>query len=554
MLKNLSIHKKFALLFAFVISVSILSALMNYSKVTAIKDNWNTYVEHVAKRQEYLMEIKAQFGYGGMIHTFKNYILRGTPKYVEKFNSSYNKITETINKYSGLDNINTEEKQALQIIQKTADKYKSGLAINIGLQNAGESITNIDSAVKVDDTPALRAFDLLNSKYQALTNRRTEMIFSSLSNALNIMILNALIVPVIIVIFGLFVANNIKKSVTALADSMHDIANGNFTIQINNATNDEIGNLGRRVNQMVLRVGESISQIRKDTKNVISIANLITTEIDKTNKDAKLQSEQTEIVATSAEEMSQTVADIAQNSAKASESSRHIAKLATEGKETMNKTVDRFNSLAESSQGLAKMVNNLDSRTDAVGDIITLIDDIADQTNMLALNAAIEAARAGDAGKGFAVVADEVRKLAEKTMSATKEIDSNISIIQEDVKKTSRSMQKASEEITEGHKLMDETEKLFNEIVSSVYTSSDEIVRIAQAVEKQSTATTEVSNNILKTSDFAHGTVERMQILMNEVMNLSHTGKYLQNSVEYFNININQKGMLEHAAENNNNA
>jgi len=219
----------------------------------------------------------------------------------------------------------------------------------------------------------------------------------------------------------------------------------------------------------------------------------------------------------------------------------------------MTKTVDRFNSLAESSQGLAKMVSNLDSRTDAVGDIITLIDDIADQTNMLALNAAIEAARAGDAGKGFAVVADEVRKLAEKTMSATKEIDSNISIIQEDVKKTARSMQKASEEITEGHKLMDETEKLFNEIVNSVYTSSDEIVRIAQAVEKQSTATTEVSNNILKTSDFAHGTVERMQNLMNEVMNLSHTGKYLQNSVEYFNINIHQKGMLEHAVGNNNN-
>ena len=547
MLKNLSIPKKFGVLFVFVIGISFLSAVMNYSKVAAIKHNWQTYVDHVAKRQEYLMEIKAQFGYGGMIHTFKNYILRGNPKYVKGFNSSYNKISETINKYSALDNINPEEKQALQTIQDTADKYKSGLAINVNLRDSEESIANIDSAVKVDDTPALKAFNLLNATYQALTTQSTEMIFSSLSAALNIMIFNALAVSLIIVIFGFFIAISIKKPVATLANSMQHIADGDLTMQISDGPDDEIGHLGRRVNRMILRVGESIIQIRKNTARVISTAGLLAVEMHKTNNDSKLQNEQAERVATSAEEMSQTVTDIAQNSAKASESSLHIAKLATSGKETMNRTVEKFNRLAESSQGLAKMITNLDSRANEVGGIINLIDDIADQTNLLALNAAIEAARAGDAGRGFAVVADEVRKLAEKTMSATREIDANIGMIQEDAKKTAQSMQEASEEITESHQLMGKTEKLFNEIVGAVNKSSDEITRIATAVEEQSTATEEIAINILKTSGLAQKTVVRVQSLMSEVLNLSHTGKALQSSLDHFNVNMPPEVLFEQA-------
>ena len=141
-------------------------------------------------------------------------------------------------------------------------------------------------------------------------------------------------------------------------------------------------------------------------------------------------------------------------------------------------------------------IGKLSKSADQIGEIISVIDDIADQTNLLALNAAIEAARAGEQGRGFAVVADEVRKLAERTGKATTEISGMIKSIQNETAEAVKGMEAGTTEVEQGRELADKAGNSLNEIVNMSQRVMDMIQQIATATEEQSSAAEEISKNI----------------------------------------------------------
>ena len=171
------------------------------------------------------------------------------------------------------------------------------------------------------------------------------------------------------------------------------------------------------------------------------------------------------------------------------------------------RSIDRVNAV---SRDLKAAMSALGEQTQAIGRVMSVISDIADQTNLLALNAAIEAARAGEAGRGFAVVADEVRKLAEKTMTATKEVGQAVVSIQQSVAGNIASVDKAAEAVAEATDLAGKSGGVLRQILDLAEESAREVAGIAAASEQQSAAAEQINRAMNEVSEVVEETSSGM--------------------------------------------
>ncbi len=178
-------------------------------------------------------------------------------------------------------------------------------------------------------------------------------------------------------------------------------------------------------------------------------------------------------------------------------------KLSAHGKQVVSSAVAGIRQVAETVAESSRSIESLGQRSDEIGRIIQVIDDIANQTNLLALNAAIEAARAGEQGRGFAVVADEVRKLAEKTSAATTEISAMIAAIQADTASAVSSMERGGEQVREGVEQANQAGEALNHIFGSVENVVGLIRQIAEAMNVQKSASEEISQRVEHIADSA---------------------------------------------------
>jgi len=245
------------------------------------------------------------------------------------------------------------------------------------------------------------------------------------------------------------------------------------------------------------------------------------------------------------EEMSATVVEVAKNSQNASESAGTAQSVAVKGGDVVKRAVDGMLTVADTVKESAGTVETLGNSSEEIGAIISVINDIADQTNLLALNAAIEAARAGEQGRGFAVVADEVRKLAEKTTKATKEIAGMIKTIQKDTKGAMESMGRAATQVKEGVSLASQAGESLTEIVSSVEEASSMVRQIAVAAEEQSATTEEISSNINSIAEVSNETSEGVGDISVAAADLNLVAEELKSIVNGFVLKRSVAGSFE---------
>ena len=319
-----------------------------------------------------------------------------------------------------------------------------------------------------------------------------------IGKARNISLLVAAIVlvtGVVVLFFSLF----LKRSVNPLNNLIQDIeriSDGDLTVSVASDRQDEVGSVARSVDKMVDSLDTMIGTVLARAQTVNDTIEALRANAEKTTSGSKEQTRQAAQIGAAAEEMSQTVMEIASRASVASETSSEAIKAATSGQEIGRNAMDVVNRVYESTKGLAGTVGRLSARTQEIGEIVAVIDDIADQTNLLALNAAIEAARAGENGRGFAVVADEVRRLAEKTVNSTTEISGKIQAVQEESEKTKRSMDEASSEVfkaTEHIRDMGDSLLLIVETVGKV---GEQITQIATAVTQQAMTAEDMAKNV----------------------------------------------------------
>jgi PAS domain S-box-containing protein len=232
--------------------------------------------------------------------------------------------------------------------------------------------------------------------------------------------------------------------------------------------------------------------------------------------------------ATAMEQMNATVIEVASNAANAASQADETRTRADKGAAVVERAVEAMGEVSARSQELRANMDSLGTMAEGIGRVLGVITDIADQTNLLALNAAIEAARAGDAGRGFAVVADEVRKLAEKTMTATKEVDEAIQAIQQGTRENAESVGASDAAVERATRLVNESGEALGAIRALVDNSADQVRAIATAAEEQSATSDEISNSVSEVSRVAESTADGMERARDEVRRMADLAEDLR--------------------------
>ena len=241
---------------------------------------------------------------------------------------------------------------------------------------------------------------------------------------------------------------------------------------------------------------QAASQIEGVVERIASSTEELAAQAEQISKAASVQQQRMTETATSMEQMSVSVVEVARNSGDAATNAVNTQKEAGRGAELVRQVIDAVNELQTQSHTMKDDLTVLGRQANSIGAIMDVINDIADQTNLLALNAAIEAARAGEAGRGFAVVADEVRKLAEKTIGATKEVGENISAIQTAAQKSIHSMDSAVNTVEKTTTLSHDSGTALGNILTYAKDNADQAQSIATAAEEQSAASEQISQAI----------------------------------------------------------
>jgi methyl-accepting chemotaxis protein len=331
---------------------------------------------------------------------------------------------------------------------------------------------------------------------EARVKENEESAASAVSSGTWMMVIVALLVLGITGTLSYVIARHITTQVGKVLAAAQALSDGDMTHRIDVISADEMGDVGRAMNEAFEKVGVAVGEINRHSETIASASEELSSSATQIAASTETERQQATQVATAMQEMSSTVLQVSDNSNQAADSARHAGELAKNGGKIVAQTVEVIKEIADSTRATSEKIEVLGQSSDQIGKIIGTIDDIADQTNLLALNAAIEAARAGEQGRGFAVVADEVRKLAERTSTATKEIAGMIQTIQEETKNAVSTMHNASSKVDAGVSAANRAGDALHEIIENVDNLQDMITHIATAATQQSAATEQVNSNM----------------------------------------------------------
>jgi methyl-accepting chemotaxis protein len=327
----------------------------------------------------------------------------------------------------------------------------------------------------------------------------------------------------------------LQKSVTEFLTIVSQIGRGDLTLR-GAVTNDALGNVVDSVNYMLDNFVKVLERVRKAAIDVQGSANDILIASEEMSSGAIQQDQEITNTSSAVEQLTVSMKQVSNNAEASAEAARRALDAAEQGNRAVRDTLEGMQRIRSSVQATAKRIKSLGDRSLEISEIVKLINDITEQTNLLALNAAIEAARAGEAGRGFAVVADEVRKLAEHSRSATKDIAALIKAIQAETSDAVVVMEEGTREVEIGARLADQAGRALDAISSVVRQSAELVQEISLASKQQVRGTEGVANAMQIISNITRQTSQGARQTARTVEQLVQMSEQLNEALSQFRI------------------
>ncbi|MBI1174911.1 MAG: PAS domain-containing protein [Sideroxydans sp.] len=337
---------------------------------------------------------------------------------------------------------------------------------------------------------------------------------------------------------SLAIHRSVGIPVKSAIEALRAMAEGDLNKSLKSERDDELAQLAREIESMRINLRAMIVDVFVASGQVSGNAAETETLIARLSDNFAAQSDRMSSISAALEEMSASIAEVAKTTHSATDFSAQVTLVAESGKELVTKSLQSSRRTEESVMGASKMINDLNSEIQKIGQVTKVIQAIAEQTNLLALNAAIEAARAGESGRGFAVVADEVRKLAERTSSSTVDISKLVQIICATTDSVVATMSEVVETVKVGMEHIHASDSKLHQIHEAANSACEMSKSVSTAFSEQIDATNDVSRNMAEICTITESNNQNMGTIGNGVKGLASTSAGLAHLVKRFEHSI----------------
>lgn len=326
-----------------------------------------------------------------------------------------------------------------------------------------------------------------------------------------------------------------QNAILRLLDELADLADGDLTTEAT-VTEDFTGAIADSINFAIDQMRGLVKAIRDTAVQVAAAAQETQATAMHLADASEHQAQEIAGASAAVNEMAVSIDQVSSNAAESSAVAERSVAIAKKGAEVVQNTIRGMDTIREQIQETSKRIKRLGESSQEIGDIVSLINDIADQTNILSLNAAIQASMAGDAGRGFAVVADEVQRLAERSSAATKQIEALVKTIQTDTNEAVISMEHTTAEVVRGARLAQDAGVALEEIENVSMNLADLIQNISNAARQQSSSAGHISNTMNVIQEITSQTSAGTTATAKSIGNLADMANQLRSSVAGFKL------------------